>query len=142
MRPRDLSISLEAPSPENDNIEIHTPLSSFKELVAWVGHQREGILQAHLLYDVYLVEFSPLRMTLRLSERAPKDLPRKLTVLLEKKRGESWTIAISDEIGQPTLHEARQKEIEERQSEILEAPLVKLLLEAFPGTTLVQIEDL
>lgn len=107
----------------------------------WVSHQREGILHAHLLYDVHLVDYSPCAMTLRLSEKAPKDLPKRLQALLKKTRGEAWTIAISDEIGHLTLREKNQKAHEERRESILQDPLVKTLMKTFPGTTLVEIED-
>jgi hypothetical protein len=126
---------------QEEETEAHQPFSSFEDLVAWVGHQREGILHAHLLYDVHLVAFSPFQLTLRLSQKAPRELPRQLEALLKKQRGEAWTIAISDEIGHLTLHEKSQKASEERQAEILKAPLVKILMDAFPGTELIHVED-
>ncbi len=115
--------------------------STFEHLVDWVDHQREGILHAHLLYDVHLVSFSPPHLTFRLSQKAPQNLPQQLQSLLKKKTGETWMIAISDEIGHPTLHEKVESLQEERRNTILQTPLVKMLVEAFPGTTLVQIED-
>lgn len=99
------------------------------------------MLQAHLLYDVHLVEFAPPYLKLRLTERAPKSLPKQLEDLLKKLRDEDWTIAISAEIGQPSLHEKEQQALEERRQRILQTPLVKALIETFPGTTLTHIED-
>lgn len=93
------------------------------------------------MYDTHLITFAPGNITLRLTSRASKDLPQKLAALLKMKRGEDWTIAISDEIGHPTLHEKAQSILEKRRAEILETPIVKLLTEAFPGTTLVTIEE-
>lgn len=116
--------------------------SSFEELVDWVGHEREGNLHARLFYDVHLVTFSPPLLSLRLSQNFPKELLQHLQALLKKKTGEDWTIAISDKIGQPTLHEREQQVQEEQQNAIKETPVVKLLLEAFPGTTLVQMKDM
>jgi len=109
--------------------------------VSWVGHQREGLLHGHLLYDVHLVAFSPLSLTLRLSERAPRDLPHRLQTLLRKERGEEWKIAISDEIGHPTLHEKKQKSLEDHRQAVLQAPLVKTFQEVFPDATLIGIEE-
>ncbi len=100
----------------------------------WVSHQREGFLHTHLLYDVHLVAFSSCSLTLRLSDNISKNFPHQLQELLKKKRGEAWTIAISEEIGQPTLHEKKIKALEKRQHAILQDPLVKALREAFPGT--------
>lgn len=107
----------------------------------WVGQEREGILHAHLLYDVHLVDFSPPTVTLRLSAKAPSNLPQQLNTLLKKERGELWMIAISDEIGHPTLHEKAQQVQENHRQAILQDPLVKGLMETFPGTTLVAIEN-
>lgn len=129
------------PVSQKEDAEAFQPFSSFEDLVAWVGHQREGLLHGHLLYDAHLVAFSPFHLTLRLSPKAPRELPRQLEVLLKKQRGEAWTIAISDEIGHLTLHEKSQKASEERQAGVLKAPLVKILMDAFPGTTLIHVED-
>lgn len=104
--------------------------------------EREGILQGHLVHDVHLISFAPAHLTLRLAPKAPKDLPQRLEGLLKKKREEDWTIAISDEIGQLTLHEKAQAVLENRRQAILEDPIVKLLTESIPGTTLVHIEDM
>ena len=111
---------------------------SFEELADWVSHQREGILHGHLFFDTHLVTFAPLCLTLRLSHKAPKDLPQKLALLLKMKRNEVWTIAISDEIGQPTLYEKEKMIQEERREAILREPLVKMMVEAFPGITLIE----
>lgn len=112
-------------------------LASFDELVAWVSQQREGILHGHLFFDTHLIAFAPPQVNLRLSSKAPKDLPQQLERLLKKKKNETWTIAISDEIGQPTLHEKERKIQQDRQNAILQEPLVKMIIEAFPGTTLI-----
>jgi hypothetical protein len=101
-----------------------------------VGQQREGILHGHLFYDVHLITFAPLHVTLRLGSKAPKTLPQDLERLLKKKRNEDWRIAISDEIGHPTLHEKEKQAHEEFRNSLLQAPLVKMIMEAFPGTTL------
>lgn len=115
--------------------------SSFEEFVEWVSNEREGLLHGHLVHDVHLVDFSPPTLKVRLSPKAPKDLPQRLQILLKTKKNEAWTIAISDEIGHPTLQEKEQKVQEERREAVLQDPLVKTLMEAFPGTTLMSIED-
>ena len=99
------------------------------------------MLQAHLSYDVHLVDFGPSTLTLRLLEKAPKTLPKQLQDLLKTKLDALWTIAISDEIGHPTLHEKAQKALEDRRQLIMNAPLVQEVMGAFPGSTLIHIED-
>ncbi len=138
------AIALESPPifiPEECIDKGVSSFSSFKELVAWVSEEREGLLHAHLLYDVNLIDFSPPTITLRISKKAPQDLPQKLQNLIKKKKNEVWTIAISDEIGHPTLHEQEQKAQEERREAILQDPLVKTLMESFPDAILLEITD-
>lgn len=115
--------------------------SSFEDLVSWVSLQREGILHGHLFYDVHLVSFASPLVTLRLSNKAPKNLAQQLELLLKKKKNEMWTIAISDEIGHPTLHEKEEEAHRTRKNAILQEPLVKMMIEAFPGTTLIDSHD-
>lgn len=106
-----------------------------------MSQEREGLLHGHLVYDVHLVSFSSLMITLRLLPKAPKNLPMQLQDLLKKHKNEEWTIAISDEIGQPTLHEKAQSIREEKKKLILETPLVKQVMETFPGTILLENTD-
>lgn len=123
----------EANVPGNDESRF----SSFEDLVEWVSHEREGILHGHLFYDTHLVAFAPPLLTVRLSPKAPKNLGQQLEILLKKKKNETWTIAISEEIGHPTLHEKEETIREDRHNAILQEPLVKMIIEAFPGATLV-----
>lgn len=88
-----------------------------------------------------MVHFEPLKITLRLSDKAPASLPQNLQALLKKATEETWTIAISDEMGQPTLNEKEKQRMEEKKQAILQDLLVKSLNETFPGTTLVHFED-
>lgn len=128
------------------NLDSHVPnappnddefFASFEEFVEWISQQREGILHGHLFFDTHLIAFAPPSLILRLSNKAPKDLPQQLERLLKKEKNEVWTIAISDEIGHPTLHEKEKKIQQDRQNAILQEPLVKMIGEAFPGTTLI-----
>lgn len=84
------------------------------------------------------MSFDPPHLTVHLNKKAPKDFPQQLHQLLKKKKNEDWTIAISDEMGQPTLHERERQIMEKRQQAILQEPLVKMIMEAFPGTTLIE----
>lgn len=98
-------------------------------------------MHGHLTHDVHLVEFQPPQLTLRLLEKAPKNLPQQIQELLKNHRNEEWMIAISEEIGQPTLYEKAQSAREARRQRILETPLVKQVMDTFPGTKLAEIEE-
>ena len=103
----------------------------------WVSDQRESILHAQLLQTVHLISFAPPVLTLRLAADAPPELPHQLSALLRNKTGAPWTVAISQEMGQTTLHEKAEEASEARRAVLLNAPVVKALMTAFPGSTLI-----
>ena len=70
-------------------------LSTFRDLVAWVGERKEAMLHAHLLHSVHLVRFAPPVIELRPQPEAPRDLSSRLAALLSEATGTRWTIAVS-----------------------------------------------
>ncbi|MGB0482877.1 MAG: hypothetical protein ACPGPA_11670, partial [Alphaproteobacteria bacterium] len=105
----------------------------FEGLVSLIGEQASALLGAQLAEDVHLVRFEPPRLDLRLTSRAPRDLPRQVQDAVLRLTGERLTVAISDEEGQLPLAEARRLA---RQAELDEAtrhPTVQAALQAFPS---------
>ena len=105
----------------------------FEGLVSLIGEQASALLGAQLAEDVHLVGFEPPRLDLRLTSRAPRDLPRQVQEAVLRLTGERLTVAISDEEGQLPLAEARRLA---RQAELDEAtrhPTVQAALQAFPS---------
>ncbi len=106
---------------------------SFEAIVALVEKYREGRLQTHLVHDVHPVAFEPGRIDLRPTSRAPRDLCPRLAGLLERWTGTRWVVTVSKEPGRPTLGEQRAADDLSRLDSAAEDPLVKTVLEAFPG---------
>ena len=119
-----------APTPDP---EPQTLPGGFEGLVSLIGEQASALLGAQLAEDVHLVRFEPPRLDLRLTSRAPRDLPRQVQEAVLRLTGERLTVAISDEEGQLPLAEARRVA---RQAELDEAtrhPTVQAALQAFPS---------
>ncbi len=120
--------------------------SSFREVAQLAAAQREALLHANLLHHVHLVKFAPHRdggglIELRPEPDAPRDLAPALAKMLLEATGERWTIALSREAGEPTLAEQGQAADTARRTAAAEHPLVRAILEAFPGAVIDRVND-
>ncbi len=116
-------------------------LQSFRDVAALAASSREPLLHANLLHHVHLVRFAPGQIELRPEPDAPRDLAPALARLLLEATGERWTIALSREPGEPTLAQQGQAADTARRADAAEHPLVRAILEAFPGATIDRVSD-
>jgi DNA polymerase-3 subunit gamma/tau len=112
------------------------PLRRFEDVVDWLAEEREMILHGHMLVDVRLVDFQPGRIELRLEETAPRDLAQRLSRFLSERTGERWLVTVSAERGGATLAEQRRAAEAAALARAADHPLVKAVLDAFPGARL------
>jgi DNA polymerase-3 subunit gamma/tau len=116
-------------------------LTSFRDVVALVAERREAMLHAHLVHSVHLVRFAPPVIELRPQSDAPRDLASKLAALLTDATGTRWTIALSAGEGIATLAEQGTAADAARRSAAADHPLVRAIMEAFPGARIDQVHD-
>ncbi|MBB4264481.1 DNA polymerase III subunit gamma/tau [Roseospira visakhapatnamensis] len=117
------------PAPAGDPASLPPMPATFQAVVDLTRDRREATLAMHLDRDVRLVRFEPGRIDLNLGPGAPRDLPARLQSLLGMWTGRRWTVSISDLPGAPTLHETLQDSVRAD-------PLVKAVLDTFPGATI------
>ncbi len=117
------------------------PLAAFRDVVALAGAERQAMLSAHLLHSVHLVRFAPPVIELRPEPDAPRDLAAKLAAMLAEATGARWTIALSAEPGEPTLAEQDAAAEAARRSAAAQHPLVRAVLDAFPGARIETVHD-
>jgi DNA polymerase-3 subunit gamma/tau len=106
-----------------------------------VAGRREPMLHAHLLHSVNLVRFAPGVIELRQHPEAPRDLASKLAALLQEATGTRWTIALSAAQGEPTLAEQGDAARAERHDIAAQHPLVRAIMETFPGARIANVND-
>jgi DNA polymerase-3 subunit gamma/tau len=116
-------------------------LENFRDVVALVAERREAMLHAHLVHSVHLVRFAAPVIELRPQVDAPRDLASKLAALLTEATGTRWTIALSAAEGTPTLAEQGSTADAARRSAAADHPLVRAIMEAFPGARIDQVHD-
>jgi DNA polymerase-3 subunit gamma/tau len=116
-------------------------LATFRDVVALVSEQREAMLHAHLLHSVHLVRFAPPVIELRPEPDAPRDLAARLGALLSTVTGTRWTIALAAGAGEPTLAEQGNAADTARRGAAAEHPLVRAILDTFPGARIDTVHD-
>jgi DNA polymerase-3 subunit gamma/tau len=72
---------------------------------------------------------------------APRDLARRLGQKLSEWTGTRWVVAVSQEEGAPTLEQQQQVRVSELESEVARHPLVRAVLDAFPGATIAAVRE-
>jgi DNA polymerase-3 subunit gamma/tau len=115
---------------------------TFDAVVALVGAHREGLLQAKLMSAVHLVHFEPGRIEMRLAESAPDDLPRQLSRFLNEHTRRRWLVTVSRMEGEATLLEQREAADAEQLARAAGHPMVRAVLDVFPGASIVAVRDL
>ena len=114
---------------------------SFAEVIALFDTRREALLRSHLWSHLHLVHFEPGRIEFRPAANAPRDLANRLGQLLSEWTGIRWLIAVSEAEGEPTLHEQEERRERDLRNELASHPLVKAVLETFPGATIAAVRE-
>ena len=117
-----------APAPETPSPPMAAP-NSFRAVADLLRDRREARLAKHLVRDVRLVRFEPGRIEFNPGPDAPRDLAGRLGRVLQDFTGRRWVVMVSDQAGEPTLHE-------QTQASVLSDPLVRSVMDTFPGATI------
>jgi DNA polymerase-3 subunit gamma/tau len=125
------------PQPQADNQP-----KSFDEVIALCAARREAVLAASLTSAVHLVNFETGRIDIRPTPAAPADIAPRLARLLSEWTGRPWLVGLSREAGQDTRRDAAiQRDVQKKQ-DAANDPLVKAILETFPGATIEAVREL
>ncbi|WP_376099570.1 DNA polymerase III subunit gamma/tau [Roseomonas sp. CCTCC AB2023176] len=117
---------------------------SFREVVALASGVRPR-LHADLKMLVHLVRFEATaeggRITFRPANGAPRDLAAQMGAFLSETTGQRWTIALSNEPGEPTVAEQGKEAAADRLDAARAHPLVQAVLATFPGAVIREVRD-
>jgi DNA polymerase-3 subunit gamma/tau len=130
-----------AQAPALETAAVSAPPASFRAMAALVAAEREAMLHAHLLHSVHLVRYAPPVIELRPEPEAPRDFAARLSAFLARATGTRWTIALSAAAGEPTLAEQGNAADAARRSHAADHPLVRAILDAFPGARIEGVHD-
>ncbi|MDP2358373.1 MAG: DNA polymerase III subunit gamma/tau [Beijerinckiaceae bacterium] len=117
-------------------------LARFEDLVALAQANRDIQLKMALERDVRLVRFERGMIEFALASGGSPQLAANLMRRLQEWTGERWMVAISSSDGAPTLRETSDARERERAIGVRADPLVKSVLEQFPGSEIVAVRSL
>ena len=127
----------EAAQPEAQGAPRARP-ATFTDVVALTAERKEARLHANLISNLHLVSFEPGRIEFHPGDHAPPDLAGQLTTFLNETTDRRWVVTVSGDPGRATINQQKQAEDAQARAEAAEHPLVKAVLDTFPGAT---IED-
>jgi DNA polymerase-3 subunit gamma/tau len=130
------------PAPEIDPVAATPQPQSFREVVDLFRARKEGILRAHLYADVHLVRFEAGRIELRARDNTPRELPGRVAQLLTEWTQTRWVVSVSGQPGEPSLKQQDEERARQSRNEAAQHPLVRAVLEAFPGATIEAVREL
>ena len=100
------------------------------------------MLHAHLVNECHLVRFEPGRIELRPTERAPGNLANQLGSLLSEWTGRRWVVSVAGDGGEATLRDQAAAAEAQQKADAAADPLVRAVLDAFPGAEINYVRDL
>ena len=127
-----------APSPA---AEPRALFEKFEDVVARAAAERDIQLKIMLERDVRLVTFERGRLEFSLAPGGSTHLPQALMRKLQDWTGERWIVALSNREGLPSIAEVRAEAARERERGVAADPLVRAVLEKFPGAEIVAIRS-
>ncbi len=130
--------SLASPSPQTTSVPT---LRSLEDIAALAQARGAPVLKVHLENDVHLVSLEAGRLEFRPTPRAPKTLAADLAQRLKDWTGTRWLVTLAREGGEPTLAERKKAAKTARHERVLQEPLVRAVLDRFPGAEIVAVRD-
>jgi DNA polymerase III subunit gamma/tau len=127
-----------APAPAAENAPS---LRNLEDIALLAQKNSAPVLKVHIENDMHLVKLEAGRLEFRPSSRAPRSLAGDLQQKLRDWTGVRWTVSISNEPGQPTLAEAKKNAKAARIESVMQAPVVRAVLDRFPGAEIVAVRD-
>ena len=99
------------------------------------------VLKVHIENDMHLVKLEAGHLEFRPGPRAPRSLAGDLQQKLRDWTHARWSVSISNQPGQPTLAEQKRNAKAARIESVMQAPLVRAVLDRFPGAEIVAVRD-
>jgi DNA polymerase-3 subunit gamma/tau len=114
-------------------------LGSFQDLLTLASEKRDVQTKLALERDVRLVHCEDGRLEIALEPSAAKTLVNDLSRKLQQWTGRPWMVIVSGEQGAPTVKSVADARRAELEVGVRADPLVKAVLERFPGAEIVGV---
>ena len=116
-------------------------LRTLGDIAALAGSNGAAVLKVHIENDMHLLRLEPGQLEFRPGPRAPRTLAGDLAQKLKEWSGVRWVVTVAREGGEPTLAEARNAARAAKIEAVAQEPLVRAVLDRFPGAEIVVVRD-
>ncbi|MFZ1989411.1 MAG: hypothetical protein WAW96_06510, partial [Alphaproteobacteria bacterium] len=115
----------------------------FEEFITEADTRKELRLGRELKDDVHLIRFEPGLFEFEPGPNASPDLASRAKRALQEWTGATWVVSLAKGEGapQPNLRAQMIAADKQRKTEASAEPLVKAILETFPGAKIVEVRD-
>jgi len=141
MRTGDVTASAQRAPQPTMAVQNAPALRTLEDVVALAVQNGAPVLKVHLENDVHLVRLEPGIFEFRPSARAPSTLAGDLKQKLKDWTGMPWSVSIVREDGAPTIAEQKRSAKAARLEIVMQQPLVRAVLDRFPGAEIVAVRD-
>jgi DNA polymerase III subunit gamma/tau len=115
--------------------------ANFAAVAALANELREGLLASFLENKVRIVAFETGRIEFSADGGAERETVQKLKSFLEDHTGKPWSMAVAREGGGSTIAEIRAREAANARVAAGQHPLVKAVLDTFPGASVEEVRQ-
>jgi len=130
-----------APEP-TASVQNAPVLRSLEDIAALAIAKGAPVLKVHIENDMHLVSMEQGRIAFRPSLRAPSTLSGDLAQKLKEWTGIRWVVSVTREGGAPTIAEAKRGAHQAKLDAVLQEPMVRAVLDRFPGAEVIAVRDL
>jgi DNA polymerase-3 subunit gamma/tau len=120
-------------------------MRGLEDIALLAAKNHAPVLKVHIENDIHLVRLETAngigRLEFRPGPRAPRTLAGDLQQRLRDWTGSRWSVSISNEAGAPTLAEQKKNAKAARIESVMQAPMVRAVLDRFPGAEIVAVRD-
>jgi DNA polymerase-3 subunit gamma/tau len=117
-------------------------IATLQDMIALAQTNRDIQMKVALERDVRPVRIEPGSFEFSLAPGASPQIAQTLMRKLSDWTGERWMVAISTESGAPTIKELSEAKEAERMRGVRAEPLVRSVLERFPGAEIIAVRGL
>jgi DNA polymerase-3 subunit gamma/tau len=115
---------------------------NFEALARLFDQRADGYLHHYFYSEVFPVRVAAGHLEFRPGANAPTDLAARIASALESWTGQRWTVAVSNQAGEPSLRERVANAEEAARREAMAHPVVRAVLDQFPDARLEAIHRL
>ncbi len=117
------------------------PLHTLADVAALAAAKGAQVLKVQIENHLHLVRLEPGQLEFRPGANAPRTLAGDLAQKLKEWTGTRWVVTVAREGGEPTLAEQRQAARAAKLEAVAQEPLVRAVLDRFPGAEIVAVRD-